>query len=214
MEDIKINQSAFAKKVGVSRQRIGILVKHGVLKLDDKKKLNLKESLEIYEKHKDPARDAQRESNAKKKKSLNLFDDEMKPEVSLADLSEEDRKIYDDAKKREIEETKKAAQELKESTGIDMNLGDAEGMTLNEAKTVREHYQGLLAKINYEKEKKQLIEISEVEKEAFEIARSVRDSMLSVPARVASEVAGMNDVQDISRFITKEIHYALEGLTK
>ena len=212
MDDIRVTQTKFAQKVGVSRQRINTLVKQGVLKVDEKKKLNLKESLKIYNKHKDPAREPQREANKKKRNNNSLFDNEFKPDISIADLSPQELLEYE-KEKQKIIETKETIKEV--SNNIELPLiSNIDMRSLNDAKKVKEYYQGLLAQINYDKETNRLIEITKVEQEAFEVARNLRDTLLSLPSRIAPEVASMNNIADIIHIITNEIHYALETLSK
>jgi len=58
---------------------------------------------------------------------------------------------------------------------------------------------------------KRLVDTSIVEKEAFEIARKVRDGFLSLPDRLSSELIG-KDKPEITQILIKEINYVLEDL--
>lgn len=64
---------------------------------------------------------------------------------------------------------------------------------------------------NQELEKK-LVDTSVVEAEAFEMARKVRDSFLSLPDRLSSELVG-KDKREIHQVLSKEINYVLEVLS-
>lgn len=59
---------------------------------------------------------------------------------------------------------------------------------------------------------KNLISVSVVEKEAFEMARKVRDSFLSLPDRLSSDLVG-KDKREIQQILLKEINYSLEALS-
>lgn len=58
----------------------------------------------------------------------------------------------------------------------------------------------------------QYVDIQAVEKDAFQAARSVRDALQNIPARVASLLASVSDSNQIYEILAKEIRTALEGL--
>lgn len=60
----------------------------------------------------------------------------------------------------------------------------------------------------------QYVDIQAVEKEAFQAARSVRDALQNIPARVASLLASLSDSNEIYEILAKEIRTALEGLAE
>lgn len=55
---------------------------------------------------------------------------------------------------------------------------------------------------------KRLVDTSVVESEAFEMARKVRDSFLSLPDRLSSELVG-KDKREIQQVLIKEVNYIL-----
>jgi len=59
----------------------------------------------------------------------------------------------------------------------------------------------------------ELIEKRQVEREAFHVARVVRDAMLSIPDRLAGLVTAETDQAKNHALLTKEIMEALKGLT-
>lgn len=59
----------------------------------------------------------------------------------------------------------------------------------------------------------QVLDAQIVEKEAFQAARNVRDSLQNIPDRVASLLASLSDANQIYDILAKEIRTALEGLS-
>ena len=57
-----------------------------------------------------------------------------------------------------------------------------------------------------------LIDADEAEKQAFDCARLTRDAILSVPDRMAAELASITDVHEINDRLTRELTQALEDL--
>ena len=58
----------------------------------------------------------------------------------------------------------------------------------------------------------QVLDAQLVEKEAFQAARTVRDSLQNIPDRVASLLASLSDANQIYDILAKEIRTVLEGL--
>ena len=87
-----------------------------------------------------------------------------------------------------------------------------DGSTYHEARTVREHYNARLLKLNYEREIGTLIRKADVEKEAFRVGRTIRDVLLNLPDRLSGIFASEKKQEKIHEVMTKEIHQALEGL--
>jgi len=115
----------------------------------------------------------------------------------------------------------------KENDSIDDNVLKAQTV-----QDIREFYDGLIKlakspaqKANIAKEEdvkiekflknkeleKRLVDTAVVEAEAFEMARKVRDSFLSLPDRLSSELVG-KDKREIQQVLLKEINYVLEVL--
>jgi phage terminase Nu1 subunit (DNA packaging protein) len=96
-----------------------------------------------------------------------------------------------------------------------MMLQDAgvEGETASYAasRAKKEAYEAELARLKYEQQAGTLIDAEAVKKEAFKVARMVRDGLLNIPDRVAAEVAGITDSFIIHRRLTDEIRKALEA---
>ena len=80
------------------------------------------------------------------------------------------------------------------------------------ARAMREAFAAKTAKLEYERLSGKLVEVDEVRRGAFEVGRRVRDSVLSIPDRIAPILAGLTDVNEIHRALTKELREALEAL--
>ena len=80
------------------------------------------------------------------------------------------------------------------------------------ARAMREAFAAKTAKLEYERLSGKLVEVDEVRRGAFEVGRRVRDSVLSIPDRIAPILAGLTDVNEIHRALMKELREALEAL--
>ncbi len=92
---------------------------------------------------------------------------------------------------------------------------DGEVLPLSKARALREHYQALLKRTEYEKGIGQLVEAKEVQDAAFKTARKIRDALLNVPNRITSVLAGELKAEipnKIHEILDKEIRHILEEL--
>lgn len=80
------------------------------------------------------------------------------------------------------------------------------------SKAIRENYLARLAKLDYEERSGKLVDAEAVKKEAFKVARTVRDGLLNIPDRVAAEFAGLTKPHEIHVRLSEEIRKALEAL--
>lgn len=209
-----VSQRKFAKLIGRSHAYVNKLVKQGVIPTHNGK-INPEEAKRILEEHKDPAREAQRKANAKRRKEKTIFDAAGGYE-SLADMTPEERKAYEEERRREAERAKRVIEEV-ERAGLEVSeeLKElAAKSSLNEAKTISEILNAKLKEIQYKKEVGELVSKAEVEREAFEVARKVRDAILSVPDRVSAMIAAKSDPKEIRDILTQELHHALAALSK
>ena len=60
----------------------------------------------------------------------------------------------------------------------------------------------------------ELLDASQVEKEAFDLARQVRDSILGIPNRIADQIVVLDDRVEIIKVLTDELTNALEKLSQ
>jgi hypothetical protein len=156
-----VSQAEFARRIGVSRQRVGALVRKGLLSLTKGKKLDYARALEALRKADDPAQDKAR-------------------------VLDPDR-----------------AGVAKSPAGTP-SYGDA--------KTMREIYMARMAKLKYEEAKKSLVPARQVDDDAFEQARIVRDAMLAIPSRLRERLAAEDSPELCHQMLEAEIELALGAL--
>lgn len=87
--------------------------------------------------------------------------------------------------------------------------GDASSYAASRAK--REAYEAELARLKFEQQAGTLVDAEAVKKEAFKIARTIRDGMLNIPDRVSAELVGQDDSFVIHRRLLEEIRKVLEN---
>ena len=84
---------------------------------------------------------------------------------------------------------------------------------LNESRARREHYQAELAKLQVAQQRKELIAADDVKKQAYQMGRSVRESLSNLADRLSHELAGEVDATRIHQLLTDEHRAALMELT-
>lgn len=84
-----------------------------------------------------------------------------------------------------------------------------------ESRAIREAFQARMTKLDYDKKKGLLIEKNEVEKEAFEFGKLIRDSIQNIPARVSAEIAAVTKSEPfkIEKILTDEFDSILSLLS-
>lgn len=90
---------------------------------------------------------------------------------------------------------------------------DQEIPSFNESRAKSEHFRAELARIDLEVKEEKLCEAEKVRREAFSLARSVRDAVNTIPDRVANQFAAETDPVVIHQALTEELRKALERLT-
>ncbi len=110
-------------------------------------------------------------------------------EALLEDLDDEDQEEHDDD-----------------------NLDERAAYDRSRAKKMR--YTAELERLEYEKLKGNLISNEQVEKEAFECARRVREALTNMPDRLSSELAATSSEIEVHKILTNEINQVLEELSK
>lgn len=84
--------------------------------------------------------------------------------------------------------------------------------SLTEVNIYHNLYKGKLQELKYLEESGRLIEREEVEDTAFQVARVIRDKMMTIPERLSAELASMDNPHEIKEFLYKEIGLVLETL--
>ena len=70
-----------------------------------------------------------------------------------------------------------------------------------------------MARLELEEKEEKLCEAEKGRREAFSLARSVRDAVNTIPDRVANQFAAETDPVVIHQALTEELRKALERLT-
>ena len=90
---------------------------------------------------------------------------------------------------------------------------DGDSKTLNNAKIKLTEYQAKLAEQKFDVEANLLVYRDEVEQKAFTAVRVLRDQILTLPERLAGEVASSTDPKEVKEIMYKEINAVLEYLS-
>ena len=96
-----MNQVQYAQHIGMSKQYVNKMVKAGVIPLHDKK-IDPTEADQCLADHADPSYDAQREANNKAREKESLFHDDNVPEESLATMSPDELKKYNEDMEKKL----------------------------------------------------------------------------------------------------------------
>lgn len=139
---------------------------------------------------------------------------------SVADMSPEEKRIQLEREAAARDEAKAQAA----AAGVDIDnpeddedpLDEAEffGKTLNDVKIQKEFWLGKKAEIEYKKQMKEVVSIEEVNKNAFEVARALRDSLLGMSARVTAMVTHENDPHVVRTLIDEEVNRTLTSVSE
>ena len=85
---------------------------------------------------------------------------------------------------------------------------------LAQAQTLKANYVAALKKIELKEKQGEYLLKSDVEKDAFDMARIIRDAVLNIPDRISAELASIKDIHVISEKLTSELTTCLEELTQ
>ncbi len=88
----------------------------------------------------------------------------------------------------------------------------SDNATFAEAQRHKELYKARAAQIDYETQIGKLVEMAVIEREAFTLARAVRDAILNIPDRLIPLLAAMEGREAMHALLLKELQQALEGL--
>jgi phage terminase Nu1 subunit (DNA packaging protein) len=101
-----------------------------------------------------------------------------------------------------------AQENAKKTADADMKVSGS----LNQSRAIKEAYLARLAKLEFEERSGKLISADDVKHQAFKVARTVRDSILNLPDRVAAQLAAETDPGAVHLILTEELRKALEEL--
>lgn len=137
---------------------------------------------------------------------------------SQADMTESELKVKIQKEREDLEFAKRQA--LAAGANADEedkpNVHETEilGMSLNQVKIQKEYWLGKKAEIEYKRQMGEVVSIDEVNKNAFEIARMVRDNLLGISARLTPALASESDHYVIRTLIDEEIGRALKSISE
>lgn len=94
-----------------------------------------------------------------------------------------------------------------------INGSEREIPSFNESRAKSEHFRAELARLDLEQKEEKLCEVEKVKREAFSMARSVRDALNNIPDRVSNQFAAETDPVVIHQALGEELRKALERLT-
>ena len=86
--------------------------------------------------------------------------------------------------------------------------------TFAESRAVREAYSARITKLEYEQKLGSLVNLADVKKEVFELARNTRNLVLNIPPKIAAELAAETDPHKVEKILAVELRKALEGLSR
>lgn len=203
-----MSQSAFAKKLGRSRQYINKLVHKGIIPVYEGKKVDLVEAERNMKEHEDPSRDAQREAN-EEKRNQTLF------EVagsyrSVADATPEERDIELQEKREELRRLQEEAKRL----GVESDEEELDKLSIKDLNAAILRQDLRIKTVKADESEKSVISVEKVNQSVFAAARIVRDGLLSIPSRVAARLAAESDPHTCRTMLEVEITRQLANLTE
>ena len=83
---------------------------------------------------------------------------------------------------------------------------------LNDSKARREHYLAEKARLEVKTMRSELVPAADVKAAAFKKGRTVRDSIMAIPDRLAAQLAGTTDPRQVHTLLSEELRVALRGL--
>lgn len=219
---MRLNQTKFASLVGCSQQNISKLINKGVIQKEDDNKIDIDKAKKSLLDHGLLGEDGKllksRTANNETKTNSRKFypttaalplEGEV-PYDSYAYLTPEEIKAAEEEK----EKLRKEYQE-KEHAAKSKNITTepVDNKTYSDAKTFRENYMGKIAEFDYLIKTGEYILKTEVEKKFFEAARTIRDSLLNYPNKMALRIVGKSDIKEIEDILMNEIQIILENLS-
>lgn len=185
-DDDYVNQAELARslKPPVSKPYISKLVKNGVIVLNSDKKIKLSDAIKSIKNNSDPSR------AYKKKENINLSN--MKIE------------------KKDIDDINDGIRIL----NLDFNsfLKEIENLNFSDAKTKSEQMNLIVQKVKIEKDIGNLVSSENVKNNSYEIAKKLKESLLTIPDRLCDILASENDGRIIHNMLTKEIKQTLNDI--
>lgn len=86
------------------------------------------------------------------------------------------------------------------------------GPSYAQSRAIKEAYAAKMAQVNYEQKAGNLIDADEVRKAVRQIARTVRDSLMNIPDKLAPILTAETELDEVHKILTEEVRNACEGL--
>lgn len=112
-------------------------------------------------------------------------------------------------RKQEAEKTIKEMSEAQKAELVEKVTEQKKKASYTEARTGNEFIKLQMAKLQLEEKKGTLVSAAQVEEDVYQMARVLREQILSVPDRVASQFAAERDDRKIHRELMNELRQAL-----
>jgi phage terminase Nu1 subunit (DNA packaging protein) len=84
---------------------------------------------------------------------------------------------------------------------------------LAKAQAMRVTFLAKTAELDYLEKSRSLVSADKVTVEAFRVARTVRDAILNVPARISAQLAALQDEREVREVLMRELQDALRELS-
>lgn len=185
-DDDYVNQTELARSLNppVSKPYISKLVKNGVIILNSDKKIKLSDAIKSIKNNSDPSRAYKKKVNIK---SSNI-----------------------QIEKKEIDDINDSVRIL----NLDFNsfLKEIENLNFSDAKTKSEQMNLIVQKVKIEKDIGNLVSSENVKSNSYEIAKKLKESLLTIPDRLCDILASENDGRIIHNMLTKEIKQTLSDI--
>jgi hypothetical protein len=97
-------------------------------------------------------------------------------------------------------------------TGADLVIHD--GMSLTEANTAKAIYAARQAKLDYERDTKQVVDAADQRKVAFKLARAARDELQTMEDRLSPILASETDVHAVRQILREDIRRISERIAR
>ncbi|MBV2145135.1 MAG: hypothetical protein KTM48_00065, partial [Wolbachia endosymbiont of Pissodes strobi] len=105
------------------------------------------------------------------------------------------------------------SQPLRRKNPENENIGNLSTMLLK-TRIKNEMERGRLLEAKAKAEIGELVAVEEVKRDAFNVARVVRNNLLNIPNRVSALLASLSETEKIHMALTEEITNSLEELSK
>ena len=198
-----LTQTAFAKRIGVSRQAVQQAVAAGRISTVNGKIDPVKAEKE-WEANTDQSKPRNRVTGKPKGRR-----DPKKPETPM-DLDKKGRSRSRKKATAKKGKSKKTSTSKKRHDEEEQNAGAS---TYAQARAAREVYNAKLAEIKLAKERGLLVDAKKVEAAAFSLARRTRDQLIAIPERLCARLASMTDPNEIRHILEDEIEQVCSELS-